>query len=110
MCLGIPGLIIETDDGNPHLATADVFGAARQINIGLLEGGVEPGEWVLLHVGFAIEKLGPEALARVQGSLALTGDGGHGGGDAASPLAALEAELAERSSRRTAQQEVEQWA
>lgn len=109
MCLGIPGRIIETDDGNPHLATADVFGAARQVNIGLLEGGVEPGEWVLLHVGFAIEKLGPEGLARVQGSLALTGDGGRGD-DAASPLAALEAELAERSSRRTAQQEVGQWA
>jgi hydrogenase expression/formation protein HypC len=109
MCLGIPALIVETDDVNPHLATADVFGAARQVNVGLLEGGVEPGEWVLLHGGFAIEKLGPEALARVQGSLALTGDG-HGGGGAASPLAALEAELAERSSRRTAQQEVEQWA
>lgn len=108
MCLGIPGRIVELHD-NPHLATADVFGVTRQINIGLLDGGVAPGEWVLLHVGFALEKLGPDALAQVQASLQLTG-ARQDGEDGDDPLAALEEELAERSLRRMEEQEVDQWA
>lgn len=65
MCLAIPGQIVrvlpETD-----LATVDVTGVKRSINIGLLRSeGVAPGDWVLIHVGFAMTKVG-EAEARDQ--------------------------------------------
>lgn len=115
MCLGIPAQVIELLD-TPDLVVAEVFGARRQVNVGLIDAGVEPGDWVLLHVGFAIEKLGPDELERVQASLHLVGGGGTGGaGDEGDdPLAALEAELAERSMRREGQEpepeEVGQWA
>jgi hydrogenase expression/formation protein HypC len=110
MCLGIPGRIIDLHDENPHLAMADVFGVQRQINVGLIDDGVVPGDWVLLHVGFAINKLGPEELAQVQASLSLVGNREGDSGDQQDPLADLEAELAERSMRRTEQGGVEQWA
>ena len=57
MCLAIPGQITRLIPGT-DLATADVSGVKRNINIGLLEGeGVAPGEWVLIHVGFALSKV-----------------------------------------------------
>jgi hydrogenase expression/formation protein HypC len=63
MCLAIPArierLLPESD-----LATADVSGVKRNVNIGLLEGeGIAPGDWVLIHVGFAISRV-DEAEAR----------------------------------------------
>ena len=106
MCLGIPAQIVALHD-HPHLVTADVFGARRQINVGLLEDGVAVGDWVLLHVGFAVNKLGPEELERVQASLRLVGNADDG--DDGDSLAGLEAELAERSMRRQQQEEVDQW-
>ena len=75
MCLGIPGHIIELREDNPHLAIADVFGARRVINVGLLEEGVEVGDWVLLHVGFALNKLDEHELAMATASLELLGAG-----------------------------------
>lgn len=61
MCLGVPGKIIEISDEHLHIAKADVGGVKRNINIGLLEGeGVEPGDWVLIHVGFAMSKIDEE--------------------------------------------------
>ncbi|WP_214107872.1 HypC/HybG/HupF family hydrogenase formation chaperone [Acrocarpospora catenulata] len=58
MCLGIPGEIIELIPGPADLATVDVVGVRRAINIGLLgEGEVRPGDWVLVHVGFAMSKI-----------------------------------------------------
>jgi hydrogenase expression/formation protein HypC len=58
MCLGIPGEVIEVGVGRPDLAKVDVSGARRVVNIGLLdEEGVQPGDWVLIHVGFALSKL-----------------------------------------------------
>lgn len=57
MCLGIPGQVVEVLDGNEGmLALVDVLGARRPINLGMLEDmAVEPGQWVLIHMGFAIE-------------------------------------------------------
>lgn len=101
MCLGIPAQVVKLHD-HPHLVTADVFGARRQINVGLLDDGVAVGDWVLLHVGFAINKLGPDELEQVKASLHLLGDSDDS-------LAGLEAELAERSMRRQKQEEVDQW-
>ena len=61
MCLGIPGEVIEIVDGQPDLAKVDVSGVKRLINIGLLEGeSVAPGDWVLIHVGFALSKIDEE--------------------------------------------------
>jgi hydrogenase expression/formation protein HypC len=57
MCLGIPGEVIELLD-RPDLAKVNVSGVRRNINIGLLENeGVQPGDWVLIHVGFALSKI-----------------------------------------------------
>ena len=58
MCLGIPGEIVELLDDRPDLAKVDVSGVRRAINIGLLEDEkLEPGDWVLIHVGFALSKI-----------------------------------------------------
>ena len=61
MCLGIPGEIVEFMDDRPDLAKVDVSGVKRAINIGLLEDEkLEPGDWVLIHVGFALSKVDEE--------------------------------------------------
>ena len=58
MCLGIPGEIVELHPEEPHLAKVDVSGVRRIINVGLLEGEqLQPGDWVLIHVGFALSKI-----------------------------------------------------
>lgn len=58
MCLGIPGEVIEIKADRPDLATVDVSGVRRAINIGLLgDAPPVPGEWVLIHVGFALSKI-----------------------------------------------------
>lgn len=58
MCLGIPGEVIEILADRPDLARVDVSGVKRAINIGLLEAEeVNPGDWVLIHVGFALSKI-----------------------------------------------------
>ena len=58
MCLGIPGEIIEIRADQPDLAKVDVSGVKRLINIGLLsDDPPKPGEWVLIHVGFALSKI-----------------------------------------------------
>ena len=65
MCLGIPGQVVEVLEGNAGLlALVDVLGAQRPINLGMLEDpAVEPGQWVLIHMGFALELI-DEAQAR----------------------------------------------
>ena len=58
MCLGIPGELIEFVPGQPDLAKVDVSGVRRVINVGLLADDMpKPGEWVLIHVGFALSKI-----------------------------------------------------
>ena len=58
MCLGIPGEVIEFLPDQPDLARVDVSGVKRVINIGLLaDEKVEAGDWVLIHVGFALSKI-----------------------------------------------------
>jgi len=58
MCLGIPGEVVELDPEHPDLARVDVSGVRRLINIGLLaDDPPAPGEWVLIHVGFALSKI-----------------------------------------------------
>jgi hydrogenase expression/formation protein HypC len=58
MCLGIPGRLVELLETHEHLARVDVNGVGRIINIGLLEDeDLGPGDWVLIHVGFAMSKI-----------------------------------------------------
>ncbi len=60
MCLAIPGQIVDVTDGANRLAQVDIAGVRRNVNIGLLDGddgGAAPGDWVLIHVGFAISKV-----------------------------------------------------
>jgi hydrogenase expression/formation protein HypC len=64
MCLAIPGQIVEIVDETNRLARIDVAGVRRNVSIGLLDGdgdgGAQPGDWVLIHVGFAISKIDEE--------------------------------------------------
>ena len=76
MCLGIPGQVVKVLEGNAGLlALVDVVGAQRPINLGMLEDpAVEPGQWVLIHMGFALEVI-DEAQARdVRVGLELMGN------------------------------------
>ncbi|GAA3119267.1 HypC/HybG/HupF family hydrogenase formation chaperone [Nonomuraea sp. NPDC049421] len=58
MCLGIPGEIVELIPGQPELAKVEVAGVRRVINVGLVDqDGIRPGDWVLVHVGFAMSKI-----------------------------------------------------
>ena len=60
MCLAIPGQVVEMVDEQHRLALVDIAGVRRNVNVGLLdldEGGVQPGDWVLIHVGFAISRV-----------------------------------------------------
>jgi hydrogenase expression/formation protein HypC len=66
MCLAIPGQILEIVDHEKRLAKVDVAGVRRTVNVGLLDGedgSAGEGDWVLIHVGFAISKV-DEAEAR----------------------------------------------
>jgi hydrogenase expression/formation protein HypC len=64
MCLGIPGEVVELLGDHDDLAMVDVSGVQRAINIGLLEPGeVAPGDWVLIHVGFAMSKMDEKEAA-----------------------------------------------
>ena len=61
MCLGIPGEVLTLDAERPGMATVNVGGARRQVNVMLIEeDGVQPGDWVLIHVGFALAKIDEE--------------------------------------------------
>jgi hydrogenase expression/formation protein HypC len=63
MCLAIPGQIVDVVDDANRLARVDVAGVKRTVNVGLLDD-VGPGDWVLIHVGFAISRVDEqEALA-----------------------------------------------
>ena len=67
MCLGIPGQLVEIVDVVEQRAIADVDGVRREINTALVAGepgGIKVGDWVLIHVGFAMSKIDEEEAAR----------------------------------------------
>jgi hydrogenase expression/formation protein HypC len=74
MCLGIPGQLKEVSEVNGHLARVEVSGVTRIVNIGLLEDeSLAPGDWVLIHVGFAMSKIDEAEAALALASLQLMG-------------------------------------
>jgi hydrogenase expression/formation protein HypC len=63
MCLAIPGQVVEIVDEENRLAKVDVAGVRRNVNVSLLDEDGEsarPGDWVLIHVGFALSKVDEE--------------------------------------------------
>jgi hydrogenase expression/formation protein HypC len=71
MCLGIPGQVVEAPRGT-DLARVDVAGVVRDINVALLDSPLAPGDFILIHSGFALERLTPDearaALVALGGS------------------------------------------
>jgi hydrogenase expression/formation protein HypC len=58
MCLAIPGKIVEIISDNPTSALVDVVGMRRKVDLGLLQDDMPvSGDWVLIHVGFAMSKI-----------------------------------------------------
>ena len=69
MCLGIPGRIVKIDDVTKKLATVDLGGVKRQINIACIVNEDHPvescvGDWVLVHVGFAMSRINEDEAAQ----------------------------------------------
>jgi hydrogenase expression/formation protein HypC len=74
VCLGIPGQVVEFLEINAHLARVDVSGVGRVVNIGLLEDeNLAVGDWVLIHVGFAMSKIDEAEAELALASLQLMG-------------------------------------
>ncbi len=79
MCLGIPAQIVRIDDAERMLATVDVGGVRRQVNIICIVDDEHPpesciGAWVLLHVGFAMSRIGEKEAAETLRLLAELGE------------------------------------
>ena len=75
MCLGIPGQVVDKVEAyGGQLALVDVEGAQRKVNIGMLEDQtLEPGDWVLIHMGFAVERVDEAGAQRALAGLELMG-------------------------------------
>src|SRR5215469_7333732 len=91
MCLAIPGKIVELVPGPEQWAVVDVAGLRRRVDISLVaEEGAAPGDWVLIHVGFAMSKIGEAAALEQMQMLEILGEkasaleevGGYGGAGA----------------------------
>lgn len=79
MCLGIPGQIVEIVDAARQLGKIDVAGIRREVNLACIIDGQHPiescvGDWVLVHVGFAMARIDAEEAARTLEVLALLGE------------------------------------
>ena len=75
MCLGIPGRVICLLDGyHGQLALVDVAGAERKVNIGMLEDqDLAAGDWVVIHMGFAVERVSEGGAEEAMAGLELVG-------------------------------------
>lgn len=75
MCLAIPGKVSELVAGNAYLATVDVAGVRRKVDLSLLQDDMpKPGEWVLIHVGFAIGKISEQDALEQMRTLRMLGE------------------------------------
>jgi hydrogenase expression/formation protein HypC len=75
MCLGIPGQVVSFLDETDQLAKVEVTGVTRNINIGLVrDEGIEIGDWVLIHVGFAMSIIDQDEAAKAMDGLKLLGE------------------------------------
>lgn len=75
MCLAIPGKVVELVPGSPNLGTVEVVGVRRKVDLGLLENDMPvPGDWVLIHVGFAMSKISEADALDQMRTLAMLGE------------------------------------
>ena len=79
MCLGIPGQIVEITDSDSLLATVDVSGIRRQVNIACVVDAEHPpeqciGDWVLVHVGFAMSRIDQQEARKTLALLSELGE------------------------------------
>jgi hydrogenase expression/formation protein HypC len=75
MCLAIPGQIIEVLQGERNIAVVEVTGVRRRVDLGLLADDPPlPGDWVLIHVGFAMSKISERDAAEQMRTLAMLGE------------------------------------
>ena len=75
MCLGIPGQIVEIVDDANSIAKVEVSGVRRNVNVALVRpDGIEPGDWVLIHVGFAMSKIDESEAQQTLELLRLMGE------------------------------------
>jgi hydrogenase expression/formation protein HypC len=75
MCLGIPGRVVEIVDEQFDIAKVEVSGVKRNISIALVRpDGITPGDWVLVHVGFAMSKIDETEAQETLKALKLLGD------------------------------------
>jgi hydrogenase expression/formation protein HypC len=77
MCLGIPGQVVRMLDGyNDQVALVDVVGEQRKVNVGMLpEETFSPGDWVIIHMGFVVEKTDKAGAEEAMAGLKLMGSG-----------------------------------
>ncbi len=67
MCLGLPGQLVVYDAAHPHDAVMEVDGVRRKVNVELVagdDGGIAVGDWVLVHVGFAMARIDEDEAAQ----------------------------------------------
>ena len=75
MCLAIPGKIVELAAANGSLATVEVAGVRRKIDLGLLQDDLPGlGDWVLIHVGFAMSKISEQDAREQMDTLRMLGE------------------------------------
>jgi hydrogenase expression/formation protein HypC len=75
MCLAIPGQILELIPGPSMLALVDVTGVRRKVDLGLLvDENPVPGDWVLIHVGFAMSKISEQGAHQQMQMLRMLGE------------------------------------
>ncbi|MDF3305795.1 MULTISPECIES: HypC/HybG/HupF family hydrogenase formation chaperone [unclassified Rhodococcus (in: high G+C Gram-positive bacteria)] len=76
MCLGIPGRVVRMLEGyGNQLALVDVVGEQRKVNVGMLPEDVslEPGDWIVIHMGFAMEKVDEAGAEKAMAGLEMMG-------------------------------------
>ncbi len=79
MCLGIPGRIVEITDATCKLGVVDVGGVRRTVNLACIVDDAHPvedcvGDWVLVHVGFAMARIDPAEVERTMALLTELGE------------------------------------
>lgn len=73
MCLGMPGRFVRlTEDPSGHVAIIDFDGSLREVNVGIVAQEATPaeGEWLLVHMGIALQRLDPSEARHRRDSLA----------------------------------------
>ena len=75
MCLAIPGKIVDVAPDMPHLALVEVTGVRRRVDLGLLQDDLPgAGDWVLIHVGFAMSRISEEQAEAQMQTLRMLGE------------------------------------